>query len=71
MGRIQDEFRVGQESAKITSHGDAVLRAFLTVGAIAVAWLSPVPIWGKVSVFFGAMFIIGIIVQVLKGSRNE
>jgi hypothetical protein len=69
MGRIADEFRAGQNDAKLKSHGDAVFRAFLTAIAIVVAWFSPVPIWAKVLIFVGVMFVIGLAVQFVKIRR--
>ena len=70
MGRVADEFRAGQESAKFKGHGDAVFRAFLTAIASVAAWFSPVPLWAKVLIFFAVMFIIGIVVQLVNGGRR-
>ena len=66
MGRVADEFRAGQKSAKITNYRDAILRAFLTLIAVAVAWVSPVQVWAKIPIFFVVLFIIGFAVQYRK-----
>ena len=71
MGRVHDEFRAGQESAKIASPGDALLRAVLVGAAAAVAAFSPVPIWAKVLIFFLAMFVVGVVVQIFKRNRSR
>jgi hypothetical protein len=68
MSLISEEFRAGQESPKIDSARDALLRAVLVAIAIAVAWVCPVPLWAKVLIFFGVMFVIGILVQLAKGT---
>jgi len=65
MSQITDSFREGQESAKIKSRGDAILRAFLISLAIVAAWFSPVPIWAKFLIFLAIMFVIGIVVQLV------
>ena len=61
MGKLADDFRKGEESAKIKSYGDGIFRAFILATATAAAWVSPFPIWGRVLVFIAIMFIVGII----------
>jgi hypothetical protein len=59
----------GQRSAKIKSSGDAILRVILAGIALTAAILSPVAIWAKVLIFLGAMFFIGIAVQLAQRRR--
>ena len=60
---LGDEFRAGAESAKIRTHGNALVRAVQVGGAIAVALFTPVVWWGKLLIFLGVMFLIGVVVQ--------
>jgi hypothetical protein len=43
----RDEFRAGQESAKIKGYPEALGRAALTGAAIVIAVEAPAPIWAK------------------------
>lgn len=69
--RLKSEFRAGQESAKITSFGDAQLRAVLVGSAIGVPLFLPVPIVWKVLIFFLLMLVIGVVVQIVKSNRSR
>jgi len=69
MGKWADEFREGQDSAKLKSGGDAILRALMAGIAIVAAWFAPFPMWAKVLLFFAVMFIIGIVVQLVSKAR--
>ena len=40
MGKLADDFRKGEESAKIKSYGDGIFRAFILATATAAAWVS-------------------------------
>ncbi len=71
MGKTGDEFRAGRESARIKSRRDAVLRAILVGIAVVIAWIAPVSPDMKVLVFLGVMFVIGVVVQVMKGASGH
>ena len=63
MAGLGDEFRAGEERAKLRTHGSALFRAVQVGVAVALALFSPVPWWAKILIFLGVMFLIGFVVQ--------
>jgi len=60
---VRREFHAGMESARIRSYKSALLRALQIGCGLAAAWLSPVAWWGRIMIFLGVMFLIGVVVQ--------
>ena len=68
---FRQALRQGEESAKIRSHGDAILRAMLVAAALVVAWISPVGWYWKIAIFIASMFVIGVVVQAFALRRER
>ena len=62
MSRIRDEFNASTEDARISSRGEAILRA-VTVGPVlwAAFFLPLISVWKRVGIFFGGMFVAYVI----------
>jgi hypothetical protein len=69
MSGLDQERRVisSKENAKSTSRRDDVFHAILAAIATEMTWrLIQVPIWGRVLIFVGVMFLIGAVGQYVK-----
>jgi hypothetical protein len=63
-------FEEGQREARVSTYGDAILRAFIVGGALAIAWVMPVAWYWKILLFAGIMFVAGIIVPAIKQAKR-
>ncbi len=63
--------RAGEEGALKKAAQEALGRAALAAVALVVAALIPVPIWGKIFIFFTVLFVAGIVIRVRRAKKHE
>jgi hypothetical protein len=58
------------ESELAKASREALGRAALAAVALVIAVYIPVPMWGKIMIFFTVLFVAGIVIRVRKTRRG-